>query len=70
MIDVGGFRQPGGAGGEDEQRPVLDGEIGTLRGRQSGAIEGKDRLVEARVAVGSVRFAVQPDARGGLAIGI
>ncbi len=97
MIDVGGLGQARRARCEDEQRPVLDREIGTLRGRQGRAVEREDCFIEARVAllralpgsagvppalcraggtpalpgrVGRGNFAVQPDARGGLAIGL
>ncbi len=70
MIDVGRLGHAGGAGCEDEQRLVLDGQVRTLRSRQHSAVERVNRLVETRMVVRAVRFAVQPDARRGFSIGI
>jgi hypothetical protein len=61
MVQVGRFRQPGGAGRVDVKRAVLDGQGRALGRREIGVGQALDLAIDAReIGIG---IAMQPDLR-------
>ena len=60
VVDVRGLRQAGGAGREDVERAVLDGERAALRVGEFVARQLIDRVVDARHAPRQHRRAARP----------
>ena len=66
VVDVGGLRHARGAGGVDEQRLVLDGEVDLFRDAERPAVERGNCEIDTRMVAGlRAGIAVQPDLRRG-----